>query len=111
MAKKTIDHRQPMNCGRKAHHKLTIFTGETDDQGNEEKLTIKLAKPLRPNIEIALSFMTSDPPQMIKAGEAVLLSSWVDGDERIWKEDNLYMSACTGACGLIELKRTELEKL
>jgi len=67
----------------------------------------------RPVMEQALGLImpTSGAPRLITAGELILNSCWVGGDEEIRKNDDLLMEACLKAVELIERKESSLKKL
>lgn len=67
----------------------------------------------RPVMEQALGLImpTSGAPRLITAGELILNSCWVGGDEDIKKDESLMIEACLKAVELIERKESSLKKL
>lgn len=71
-----------------------------------------LKKPNRGMMEQALGLMGKHgSPEMIRAGEVVLLGCWVDGDDIIKKDEDLLVSASLQAIGMVETLETSLKKV
>jgi hypothetical protein len=64
-------------------------------------------------VETALGMImpTSGAPRLITAGEIILNSCWLGGDEEIRKDDDLLIEACLQCVSLIERKSATLKKL
>ncbi len=71
-----------------------------------------LKKVNRGTLEIALGFLMkiNSNPEPIKAGEIIINTCWVCGDEEIRSNDDYFMGACLQASGLIEQKSSFLKK-
>ncbi len=67
----------------------------------------------RPVMEQALGLIMplTGTPKMITAGELILNSCWVGGEEEIKTDPVLYVDACLNAVQLIERKSSSLKKL
>ncbi len=67
----------------------------------------------RPVMEQALGLIMplTGTPKMITAGELILNSCWISGDEEIKTDPELYVDACLNAVQLIERKSSSLKKL
>lgn len=50
------------------------------------------------------------PPDTLKAGNIILLSCWISGDEELKNDDDYNIPACMAACGLITLKEVSIKK-
>jgi len=87
-------------------NELTLTKG-----GEEYKCYLK--NPNRAILEQALGLIgkTRGNPEMIRAGEVILLGCWVTGDEVIKTEDDLLVSFSLQAIELIETHETSLKKI
>jgi hypothetical protein len=67
----------------------------------------------RPVMEQALGLIMplTGSPKMITAGEMILNSCWISGDDEIKTDPELYVDACLNAVQLIERKASSLKKL
>ena len=72
-----------------------------------------VSKPTRQVLEVVLGMLgvNGQKPQMLKAGEIILNSCWIDGDKEILQDDDLLVAASLQAYQLIEIKQASLEKL
>lgn len=71
-------------------------------------------KPInRAVLETALGMImpVHGSPKLITAGEMILNSCWIDGDEIIKTDDELLIEACLQCVGLIERKSAQIKKL
>ena len=71
-------------------------------------------KPIsRATMEVAMGLImpTHGNPKLITAGEVILNSCWISGDEEIRKDEDLLIEACLQAVALIERKESSLKKL
>lgn len=71
-------------------------------------------KPInRVVMETALGLIMpiSGTPKLITAGELILNACWIEGDEEIKKDEDLFCEACLQAVSLIERKNATLKKL
>lgn len=73
-----------------------------------EDYSCLLKKPSRKILSYASSIGTKDP---IKFNELLLNNCWVDGDEVIKTDDELFLAVSTKLGELINIKTAELEKL
>lgn len=64
-------------------------------------------------LETALGLImpVSGSPKLITAGEMILNSCWIDGDDEIKNDDELLVEACLQCVGLIERKSAIIKKL
>lgn len=67
----------------------------------------------RATLETAMGLImpTHGNPRLITAGEIILNSCWISGDEDIKKDEELLVEACLQAVSLIERKEASLKKL
>lgn len=75
---------------------------------------IAYLKPInRVVMETALGLIMpiSGSPKLITAGELILNACWIEGDEEIKKDEDLFCEACLQAVSLIERKNATLKKL
>lgn len=89
--------------------KLTQLTVKSEE---DVEYTCYLKKPNRGIMEQALGLMGKQgSPEMIRAGEVVLLGCWVDGDDIIKKDEDLLVSASLQAAAMLETLETSLKKV
>lgn len=91
-----------------AKHELTVV----DDEGNE--LKCQLSDIGRDTLEIVIALIMpsgTERPKYLTAGELILNSCWVSGDERIKTDEQLKISASLAAIKIYEVKKTTLKKL
>lgn len=84
----------------------------TNDDGKE--FQCQLSEIGRDVLEIVIGLIMptgGEKPKYISAGEIILNSCWVSGDEEIRKDEQLLIAACMSAYKLFELKKTTLRKL
>lgn len=84
----------------------------TDDDGKE--YSCKLGSIDRKVLEIVIALIMpsgGEKPQYLKAGELILNSTWISGDEYIRTDEQMLISACMSAYKLFELKKTNLRKI
>lgn len=62
-------------------------------------------------VAMAKAIPASGQPDYVGAGEIILFTAWLDGDEELKKDDSLLLSAAMQAYGLIEIKTSSLKKL
>lgn len=67
-----------------------------------------LKKPSRKVISMAITIGQNDP---IKFSELMLNNCWIDGDELIKTDDELFLSAAAKLSELVQLREAELKKL
>lgn len=77
------------------------------DEANGDK-TCYLHKPSRKALGFASMAAKENP---LKFNEVILNECWIDGDEEIRTDDELFLSASSKVAEMIELKEAELEKL
>jgi len=77
-----------------------------DDKGKDNAVAY-LKKPDRNVISAALAMQGTNP---LKAKEIILSSCWIEGDERIKTNDDLFISACFVMDKLIRVRKAELKK-
>ena len=78
----------------------------TDDEGN-----LLLGYLKKPSIEIlsaSISVGQSDP---LRGTRIILESCWLEGNERILKEDDLLISALSAVEAIVQFRKAELVKL
>lgn len=78
----------------------------TDDDGGIAVGYLKA--PTRQILASALAFAESDP---FKSNEIILNSCWIEGDERILKDDEINFSAINSLQGIVNVRRGEIKKL
>ncbi|MGV7234657.1 MAG: hypothetical protein ACQ9ET_00220 [Nitrosomonadaceae bacterium] len=73
----------------------------------------RLSEINRGTLEVVLGLVmpSNGQPQYIKAGEIILNSCWVEGDEEIKTDESLLLSACMSAYQLVDIKESSLKKL
>jgi len=78
-----------------------------------EGFTARLSEPTRQILKIVYAkMMKADGSlNLVEGGEIMLNSCWIDGDKEIKEDDQLFISACLSAVGLIETKEATLKKL
>ena len=91
---------------KKKYNVDTIYTLEVpvDDKGNF--LTAYLKKPDRQILSAVAAFQQDQ----IKASEILLNSIWLEGDERIKTDDELFFSALTALQDIIKVRVSTLKK-
>ncbi len=67
-----------------------------------------LKMPTRQILSMSMSFEGSDP---LKSDEVLLEKCWIEGDEEIKKDLNLFLSIRPQLAALFELKKSNLTKL
>jgi hypothetical protein len=67
-----------------------------------------LKKPTRKALSAAAIIGKSDP---LKYNETLLLNCWLEGDEEIKTDDDLFLSVSGKLSEIIEIKEAELKKL
>lgn len=83
-----------------------------DDNGKEFKC--RLSSVSRNVLEVVIGLIMpsgGEKPQYLKAGELILNSCWISGDEEIKNDEELLIAASMQAYKLFELKKTTLSKL
>lgn len=85
----------------KEKHK-DIYLVTVDDKG------CYLRKPTRKEISYATMMGKSDP---LKFSEAILNSCWLDGDDEIKTDDELFMGVAGQLAELVKVKEAEIKKL
>jgi len=91
-----------------AKYEITV----TDDDGVDH--TCQLTAIPRTVLEIVIGLIMpsgGEKPQYLKAGELILNSCWISGDELIRTDEQMLISAAMSAYKLFELKKTNLKKL
>ena len=69
--------------------------------------TCYLKPPDRTILSLSMSFELKDP---LKADEVLLTNCWIEGDECIKKDLNLFLSIRADLAALFELKKSKLVK-
>lgn len=102
-----LDKVQPAANGPKVVAEIEV---EAD---NGELLKCRLKEVDRRTLEKALGKMgvAGGDPQIISAGELILLNCWVDGDDEIRKNESYRVAASLQAFSLIEMKNATLKKI
>lgn len=77
-----------------------------DDEGADIAVGF-VKKPDRTLLGLVLSQLTVN---QIKAFEILLNSTWIEGDERILKDDDVFMSAMTSLNEMITIRQGVLKK-
>lgn len=67
-----------------------------------------LHKPSRQVLSAATVTAGKDP---IKFNEIILKNCWIQGDEEIQTDDNLFLGICPKLAEIIEVKEAEIKKL
>lgn len=67
-----------------------------------------LHKPTRKVLSAATVTAGKDP---IKFNEIILKNCWIQGDEEIQSDDNLFLGICPKLAEIIEVKEAEIKKL
>jgi hypothetical protein len=97
-----------MANGKTPKFEISVF----DDENVEYKCQLSPIDRVVLEIVIGLIMPTGgEKPKYLQAGELILNSCWVSGDEQIRKDEQLLISACMSAYKLFELKKTILKKL
>lgn len=87
---------------KEAMYKITI-------DGTDKSCYLK--KLPRPTLEAVLGLVAGrSKPEFVRAGEIILNSCWISGDEEIKTNDDYFLAACFSAYEVIELKTATLEK-
>lgn len=84
------------------------------ESGSGETFSCKLSEIDRNTLEVVIGLIMptgGEKPQYLRAGEIILNSCWVDGDEQIRKDEQCLIAASMQAYKLFELKKTTLKKL
>lgn len=63
--------------------------------------------PQRADVSIAMTMTDTDP---LKGKEIVLRNSWLEGDDRILNDDELFLSACTVLDTVIGVRQALIKK-
>lgn len=94
------------NSNKKAVYELTI-------EDNNKTYKCLLCEPNRFVIEAALAEVApiGKDPKLIKAGELILNSCWVSGDDEIRTIDRLLVSAALQAYEMINMANATLKKI
>jgi len=90
-------------------HKVeTVFQLKipTNDEGTEHAVGY-IKKPSRAVMGAAMSVMGKNP---LKANEIILTSCWLEGDDRILKDDDLFLSAGQLLGDVIQVRQGEIKK-
>lgn len=90
-----------------AKHELSVF----DDDGKEYKCQLSDVDRNTLEIVIGLIMPTTGSPKLITAGEMILNTCWVSGDDEIKNNEQLKIAACLSAIKIYEVKKTNLRKL
>lgn len=92
--------------------KGTAYTLKIDREG-QESLICYLKKPDRATMEVALGLTMSmtKAPEYIKAGEIIINSCWISGDEEIRTDEDNLIAAAMQAFTLVNMKSAELKKV
>lgn len=91
-----------MNFDKTPKYTITI----TDDEGKE--FTCRLRKIDRVTFELALKHYRKD--EEIRAGEIILNTCWIDGDEEIKTNDELLIAAALQVKEMIIIFETSIKK-
>lgn len=88
---------------------------EIEVEGDDNKtFKCQLSAIGRDVLEVVIGLIMptgGEKPQYLKAGEIILNSCWITGDEEIRKDEQLLIAASMSAYKLFELKKTTLKKL
>lgn len=92
----------------KRHRVETVYMLKIplDDEGSEHAIGF-IKKPSRTSLGAALSVMQRNP---LKANEIILQSNWLEGDERIKTDDDLFLAAGQLLGEIIQVRQGELKK-
>lgn len=77
-----------------------------NDEGTEHAIGY-IKKPSRQILGAALSVMNTNP---LKANQIILESCWLEGDQRILKDDDLFMSAGALLGEIVKVRQGEIKK-
>lgn len=80
---------------------------------NGEDYTCYLRPPNRGILEEAMGLIMKlrGNPEMIRAGEVIIQGCWVDGDEIIKTDEELFVPACIQAASMINTLDASLKKI
>ena len=100
---------EELEAVRKKYNLSTVFRIEVpcDDEGKEVAVAF-LKKPNRNVMAAALSFAESNP---IRSNEILLEGCWLEGDERIKTDDDMFLSAQMLLQKLISIRVGKLDVL
>lgn len=115
MSKETQDQpkRIPSAVKKPSGAKFQITVEDELPNGDVREYTCFL-KPINRQtfgVAMAKAIPSSGMPDYVGAGEIILNTAWLDGDEELKKDDSLLLSAAMQAYGLIEIKTSSLKKL
>lgn len=93
----------------KETHKQTIYmiAVPLDDTG-KNYTACYISKPARPVLSKAVSDIAQG--RLMEASETILRSCWIEGDEQIIEDDELFMSASTVINQIISFRQATLKK-
>lgn len=80
-------------------------------EGQEFKAYLKPINRVIMETALGLIMPISGTPKLITAGELILNACWLEGDDEIKKDEDLFCEACLQAVSLIERKNATLKKL
>lgn len=63
--------------------------------------------PSRVDVSIAMTMQNSDP---LRGKEIVLRNSWLEGDDRLLNDDELFFSTCTAVDDLLSIRQAIVKK-
>lgn len=93
---------------KKKHNLKVVFVLKVtvDDEGKETAFGFA-KKPPRALMGAAMSFAAEDP---MKSDEVMLEGIWLDGDDRIKTDDDMFMSARMILTEIITIRKASIEK-
>lgn len=89
---------------KKTHNNVFAVVVKVSD---EEYAVAYLKKPSRQVLSASMSLVEQDP---IRSDEIILQGCWIEGDERIKTDDDLFFAVTPHLRKLMEFKTAELKK-
>lgn len=91
---------------KKEHEEIHVITVEV----SKKDKAVGYLRPLQRH-EYGLALQAYNKKSPIAAAELVLNNCWLGGDERIMKEDKVYISAATAAQELVDFLPSSISKV